>query len=143
MFTDPLFANSSNNDFHLTSSSPAINAGDPNYSPVASVFDFDGGVRLYDGRVDIGVDEYGSTLKTNNFDKNEISLYPNPTTGIINMKDISDYSYKIYTINGQLIESRKYDSNIIDISNQKAGIYFIKLTNNNTLQEYYTKIIKQ
>lgn len=143
VFSNPLFVNATNNDFHLTTPSPGINSGDPNYTPSANILDIDGEPRLFDSRVDIGFDEYNTTLKTNNFSTSKIFLYPNPTKGIINIKDISNYNYKIYTLNGQVLKSENDGSDTIDISNQKAGIYLIKLTNNNTLKEYYTKIIKK
>ncbi|MEP5339524.1 MAG: right-handed parallel beta-helix repeat-containing protein [Algibacter sp.] len=143
VLSNPLFENVSTYDFHLTGSSPAINAGDPSYSPEAYVYDIDGQSRLNGGSVDIGVDEYNSTLDTNSFHKSEISLYPNPTHGIININDISNYSCEIYNLNGQAIKIKEYGFDVIDISSQQDGMYILKLTNNNTLKESYIKLIKQ
>lgn len=143
VLSNPLFEDATNHDFHLMVSSPAINAGDPSYSPAANVFDIDGDARLYGASVDIGVDEYSSTLSTNNFNKNDIALYPNPTNGIINIKDISNYSYQIYALNGQEIKLKEHGFDAIDISKHQNGMYILKLTNNNTLKENYIKIVKQ
>jgi hypothetical protein len=143
IFLDPLFVNVSSYDFHLQASSPAINAGDSSYLPISDVFDIDGEARLIGASVDLGVDEYNSTLGTSNFQENKIYVYPNPTKGIINIKDIFKYNYKIYNLIGQAVKTSKFGLNGIDISNQKAGIYIVKLINKNTLKENFIKIIKQ
>tara|TARA_B110000902_G_C14282271_1_gene577391 strand:- start:131 stop:1804 length:1674 start_codon:yes stop_codon:yes gene_type:complete len=143
ILTDPLFVDATIYDFHLKSSSPAINAGDPSYIPAANIFDIDGEARLIGAIVDIGVDEYNTTLGASNFQENEISLFPNPTKGNISIQNISNYNYKIYNLSGQVINASKFGVNSIDISSQKQGVYILKLINKTTLQEYHTKIIKQ
>lgn len=143
ILSNPLFVDSSSYDFHLTALSPAINAGDPNYSTDANVFDLDNESRLYGQNIDIGVDEYSKTLGTKKIQNNKISLYPNPTKGIIHIKDLFNYTCQIYTISGQVIQFREYGLDAIDISRQKEGLYIIKLTNSTTLEESYSKIIKQ
>jgi hypothetical protein len=45
-------------DYHLLSDSSCINAGDPNYIPEPNETDVDGDLRVIDGRVDIGADEF-------------------------------------------------------------------------------------
>ena len=54
---NPLFVNAGLLNFHVQSSSPAINAGDPAFTPAAGEVDLDGQARMLNGRVDIGVDE--------------------------------------------------------------------------------------
>ena len=53
---DPQFVNALSNDFHLTASSPCIDAG-TNTDDTAGGTDIDGQPRVYNGRVDIGADE--------------------------------------------------------------------------------------
>jgi len=53
----PLFLNFVNRDFHLMTSSPCKDAGDPNFIPDPNSADLDGEPRLLNSRVDIGVDE--------------------------------------------------------------------------------------
>lgn len=62
VYADPLIVNASatSPDFHLQSTSPAINAGNPNFTPVSGEVDIDGHARVQNSRVDIGVDESGS-----------------------------------------------------------------------------------
>jgi len=142
VISNPLFVNTSSNDFHLSTSSPAIDAGDPSYSPAVYVFDIDGETRVYNGNVDIGVDEYSSTLGIINLIENKISVYPNPTKGVIFIKNISNYSYKMFTLTGQVVKLKNYGLGAINISMQQDGIYILKLTKNNTLKDYYIKILK-
>ena len=63
IFSDPMIssANETNPDPHLQSGSPCINAGKSGFSPFSGEVDFDGQPRLNGARVDIGVDETGTT----------------------------------------------------------------------------------
>jgi len=54
------FSNAAAADFTLLSTSPAVDAGDPAFSPAADELDFNGRVRRYGTRVDIGMSEFGS-----------------------------------------------------------------------------------
>lgn len=62
-FTDPLIVSASETtpDPHLTASSTCINTGKIGFSPFAGEVDYDGQARLNGTRVDIGVDETGSS----------------------------------------------------------------------------------
>lgn len=55
---DPCFVDPVGSDYHLSDSSPCINAGDPCYSPVPGETDIDGDLRIIYGRLDIGADEF-------------------------------------------------------------------------------------
>ncbi len=57
---DPLFADPENGDYHLGEGSPCIDEGDPDFVPVFNERDMDGEVRVWNGRVDMGADEFGS-----------------------------------------------------------------------------------
>ncbi len=63
LFSNPQFVstNLASLDLHLQGTSPAINAGNPLFSPLAAEKDFDGQSRA-NGIVDIGADEYFSAL---------------------------------------------------------------------------------
>lgn len=54
---DPLFVDPANDDYHLQSCSPAVNAGDPGYVPDPGETDIDGDDRVINGTVDMGADE--------------------------------------------------------------------------------------
>jgi predicted outer membrane repeat protein len=55
---DPCFVAASGGDYHLTSDSECINAGDPNYVPEPNETDLDGNARVIDGRIDMGAYEF-------------------------------------------------------------------------------------
>jgi len=48
---------SSNGNFHINTSSPCVNAGDPSYSPFAGELDMDLTTRIVSSRIDMGCDE--------------------------------------------------------------------------------------
>ncbi len=54
------FSNPTAGDFSLLGTSPAVDAGDPLFVPAADELDFNGRVRRYGTRVDIGMSEFGS-----------------------------------------------------------------------------------
>ena len=55
-----------------------------------------------------------------------IKVYPNPTTGILNVKsDVTIKSLELYNSLGQLVLS-KTDVDFINISSVSEGVYFLK-----------------
>ena len=64
---DPLFVDPVNGDFHLTKESPCRDAGD-NDAPELPDTDIDGELRILDGFVDIGADEYSAPPCRADFD---------------------------------------------------------------------------
>ncbi|MCK0179801.1 M43 family zinc metalloprotease [Flavobacteriaceae bacterium S0862] len=75
------------------------------------------------------------TLKMNDyFTNNGVSIYPNPTEDVINIKltngnDLPD-SYKIYNMLGQLVKEKQINNSSqlkVDASSLSNGIYFIKV----------------
>jgi len=57
-----------------------------------------------------------------------ISVYPNPTTGIINLGTMDNGEIMVYSLNGELIKSiRQINSNIIDLSQLTNGIYILEI----------------
>jgi cysteine-rich repeat protein len=57
LFADPLLVAPASGDVHLSAGSPAINAGDPEFTPAVGEVDLDGGPRVNGPRVDCGADE--------------------------------------------------------------------------------------
>jgi len=93
------------------------------------------------------ITEYAYTITVNaffginNLSETEISVYPNPTTGLINLK-ISERPLIVEITNttGKVLVqiNSKSTSQAFDFSNYLSGIYFIKVQNENGV---YTKII--
>ena len=75
---DPAFADQPGGDYHLTTGSPAIDAGDKDV-PGLPETDFDGEPRVMNGRVDVGADEYPAPTVP----PTEVTI-GGPTTGIVN-----------------------------------------------------------
>jgi hypothetical protein len=77
-------------------------------------------------------------LSTNNYDiETNVKLFPNPTSGKITIiGDIPFQSLEVYNITGQKVLSKKYkgstNSESIDLSSQKSGIYFVNVKTENT-----------
>jgi pimeloyl-ACP methyl ester carboxylesterase len=63
-----------------------------------------------------------------------IKVYPNPTTGIVNLPKV--YNVDIYNVAGQLIDKLSQVS-AVNITNFENGIYFLKIENS------FVKIIKK
>ena len=61
---------------------------------------------------------------------NSISMFPNPTYGVLNIEGVAGADVKIYNTLGQVILNSNDISNnaSIDISNLDAGTYIVKLT---------------
>lgn len=68
--------------------------------------------------------------------ENIIKLYPNPTIGNLYFGGLkAGYTFEIYTLLGQLIQSDDVtnSSGTIDINNAAAGVYFYKILSGNAL----------
>jgi len=82
-------------------------------------------------------------LNINNNYSSDVSIYPNPTKGIITIEGEDIQQIIIYDIQGKIVLNKQKQSNIIitDISNYSKGIYFIKAICSNNI--VVKKIIKQ
>jgi hypothetical protein len=75
------------------------------------------------------------------------SVYPNPTNNLLTLEvevyENANFSYWLYGVSGNLIETKKVFSNETQISlgNQVAGSYFLKITSGNKEIKTF-KIIK-
>ena len=62
--------------------------------------------------------------------KNSINIFPNPTTGIINIEDTSVFNkLKIYDWSGKLVFELTGDHRLIDISFLNRGSYLLSIEN--------------
>ncbi len=147
---NPLFENTSNNNFHLLENSPCIDAGLNSYSIYE--FDFDNNNRIWSPQqnenqvIDIGVYEFGATSKINHEnDISNINIYPNPAKEIIfiNNNDTRINKVIITDILGKIISENQYsDQNkAINISDLKNGVYIVIIKMDN--MTYRKKIVKE
>lgn len=81
------------------------------------------------------VEDYGVNLTntslsvSENVKSNELNMYPNPASDILNIDGLSsgNASYEIYTATGQKAAEGKVSGNTITISRLTKGVYFLQL----------------
>ena len=88
-------------------------------------------VRLYE------IEVYGKMfipLGINDFKLNALSLYPNPTSSILNISSETDIELlQIFDITGKQLMTKE-NSNSVDVSPLSKGTYIIKLNNKKTVK---------
>lgn len=127
---NPLFSDPNNSDYYLLSSSPCIDAG----TTTLSAFDFQGNAIPFPGtNPDIGIFEF-QAVSVYNLNSENIILYPNPARDFItfNTTDILIENISVFDINNREVTPAIINNKIIDISNLKKGIYFLKIKTQNT-----------
>ena len=87
-----------------------------------------------------------SEIFTLNSEVYNISLFPNPTLNIVNLKisDFNNLTYNISEVNGKLLKERKIISENTEISFAKlpAAVYLLKVFNNKEIIKVF-QIVKQ
>lgn len=84
-------------------------------------------------------------LSTTLFEKNDITVFPNPTLSTVTVQNNSSNqlkSYELFSITGKLLQSALLSNNTISLENLQSGIYLLKISYANDLSETY-KIIKK
>ncbi|AUC82978.1 T9SS type A sorting domain-containing protein [Lacinutrix sp. Bg11-31] len=72
---------------------------------------------------------YTCSLSVDEFAINSISIFPNPTKGLITFKNIEqDYNVAVFNMLGQKVKDQAINgtANTMDVSNLATGTYFIK-----------------
>lgn len=139
---NPMFADAANSDFHLLSNSPCINTG----GALLSSYDYDGNTIPFSNTLpDIGIYEYQGLISATDYPNlNELLVFPNPTTHKIYIStDFQNYNYQLISLTGNIVLQGKLQTNEIDVSEIKSGIYILKLTDSKLSKESIMKIIKE
>jgi len=103
---------------------------------------------------DYSVNITDATLGVNDFDLNEVKVYPNPFNSIINIKLPSQYNsnaidIELFDITGRTIlkvDAPNIENNVIQLYNidqLSNGTYFIKVIDNETNTTVVKQLIKQ
>lgn len=73
------------------------------------------------------------TLATNDLDKVDFMVYPNPVSNILNVSSASKakIEYKISSVLGQVVDQDTITTQKIDVSRLPKGVYIIQLTQGN------------
>lgn len=72
-----------------------------------------------------------TTLASEDFERNDITIYPNPSTGIINIDTVEPVGLAVFDLMGkQVFSAKNIDSNTtVDLSQLGSGVYIAKIIN--------------
>ncbi len=97
------------------------------------------GTELFNSGINYGESISGdfrtnSLLSVDDVTLETISLYPNPSNGIVNIDNAEGFHITVYDVLGKVITSKANISNqeLIDLSNVTSGVYYMKLENEKT-----------
>lgn len=140
---DALFVNPAAMNYTLSDDSPAINVGNTEaVIDFISLTDLSGAVRIQGGIIDLGCYESSivDDLGKDHLAPLQISLFPNPTNGQIQLKSTEKIQYvEVLNLSGESL--LKSTATTINLTSFSAGIYLIHIyTNNAVIQQ---KIIKE
>lgn len=69
-----------------------------------------------------------ANLSTNSFNTNEITVYPNPSTGNFKLNtSIKNIKYQLINLQGRVLQKGKVKNNKLDFSSYAKGIYLLHL----------------
>lgn len=128
-------------NFHLLSSSSAIDNAHPSIFPLT---DIEGTSRPQGVSADIGAYEYFTPLSIDDYAKQNFLVYPNPVSDYLILKsDLDIKDIFIYNASGQLMKHLKPSLNLDEIylGDLKSGIYILKINDKNNVM-IFRKIIK-
>lgn len=64
-----------------------------------------------------------------NISDSELSIYPNPTSNVLNIRLDGNFHVEVYNLLGAVVAERNYNSFAeLDLSNNPAGVYVVKIT---------------
>jgi hypothetical protein len=74
---------------------------------------------------------------------NNISVYPNPTTGVLNIDNVKGANLEIINIMGQTVESiyNANEFNTVDISNYANGSYILRVIDGNNVNTFKINLV--
>ena len=80
------------------------------------------------------ISSYPSFLSVNEVDSNSFNVFPNPTnTGYVNISSLNSevLNAKVFDVLGKQVLEGKVENNQLNVSNLNAGLYILKLSQNN------------
>jgi len=113
-------------------------ATDPGWGAISN---YSGGAAI---RLNIGDHvPYDPTFVANS-SNNEISIYPNPTFGTLNIENVEGANIEIINMMGQVIESIENANmiNTVNMNNYSNGTYFVRVVNGNEVSTHKINLMK-
>jgi hypothetical protein len=98
-----------------------------------------------DGHIEVMYNLVVVPVSANLHTANQIEIYPNPTTGRLNVRGVeAGNRIQVYNSSGSIVRDLKVRSNleVLSIDDQPAGLYLIVISNNNSLLGRYKAIKK-
>jgi len=84
-----------------------------------------------------------ATTVVNNLDNNSIRIYPNPTTGIVNIEGINNYNeLQVLDIQGRIVMTINDFTSTLNVSDLPKGNYIIKIISNDSVITKRITLIK-
>ena len=146
IFSDPSFVDTSLPDLHISATSSAKDAGNPNFVPSTNEEDIDGEYRL-NGGLDCGADEHYFATGIHVYaTDSDIDIYPNPFVNKVVLDgDFDNYEIKVFGVGGVLITDFTGTSSplTIDLSTLGSGIFFVSVRHLSKEKLSICKIIKE
>lgn len=97
--------------------------------------------RLFRTTKDFGAEMTGNFstkehLSVDDFSQESITLYPNPTDGIVHIENAEGFQVEVFNILGKVVLNKAHITNqeTLNLSNLTAGVYYVKLQNENTTE---------
>jgi len=58
-----------------------------------------------------------------------VSIYPNPTKGLVTIQHVGEFQYALYNVNGELVQAgTKTNQVLLDLSSLSDGIYMVQIS---------------
>ncbi|MFD2562310.1 T9SS type A sorting domain-containing protein [Aquimarina rubra] len=140
--SDPLFTDALNNDYTLSSGSPAVDSGDNSF--VIGTTDLSGNQRIFNTTVDMGAYEFDSQLLSTeeNTSLKGFVVYPNPVKNSFYIQSsIKVNSITVYNLQGKAVKTFPQSLPKYTIDELSSGTYFIKAKHHDGIT--VEKIFKQ
>ncbi|WP_157983092.1 T9SS type A sorting domain-containing protein, partial [Psychroflexus aestuariivivens] len=84
-----------------------------------------------------------STVSTDDFVKLQLKLYPNPTSGLVNIDYEHEFkSYAVYDLQGKVLQSGAVNQKQVNLSGLQSGVYILSLTDVDG-QQSHVKVVRE
>jgi hypothetical protein len=73
-----------------------------------------------------------------------VSVYPNPTTGIVSVTNVENATIEVINLMGQVVATvdSNTEINSIDLSNEANGTYFVRVVKGNEVSTSKINLVK-